>query len=107
MWRLGISGSGGMVPPEYLAKTDADRHRMIREADFAYRQAFVLNPGSFVAEIRYVNFLVNQKRTADAIAVAEVGIACHKNQGNDNPSSNLLNTLKNIRNQETNGLPAR
>ena len=71
MWRIGLSGSGVPVPPEYLSKTDANRQRMIREADFACRQAFALNPDSPEAVFRYVSFLVNQKRTTDAIALAE------------------------------------
>jgi hypothetical protein len=44
---------------------------MIRETDFAFRQAWVLCPYSPEAVFRYVDFLVKQKRTPDAILIAE------------------------------------
>ena len=106
MWRIGLSGTGEPVPPEYLAKTDADRQRMIREADFACRQAFALNPDSPEAIFRYVNFLVNQKRTADAIAVAEIGVASQQGRADGIQFNALLNSLKSIRKQETSNPPA-
>lgn len=102
LWRIGLSNSGGTVPPEYLSKTDAVQQRLIREADFACRQAFALNPDSPEAEFRYVSFLVNQKRTVDAIAVAEVGVACHQKKSDGNQFLAVLNSLKSMRAQETN-----
>ncbi len=105
-WRAGVSPSGAVVPPEYLAKTDAERKRMAQEADLAYRQAFALCPESPEALFRYVNFLVNQKRNADAVAVAEVATAAAEGKPPAPQFRNLLETLKKIRNQETNSLPA-
>src|ERR1019366_6341572 len=43
-----------------------DKDRMAREADFAFRQAWALCPYSPEAVFRYVNFLLGQKRVADA-----------------------------------------
>jgi len=100
LWRLGLSGSGGTVPPEYLAKTDADRQRMIREADFACRQEFAINPASPESVWRYVNFLVNQRRTADAIAVAEIGSAAHPDKPVGDQMRHLLKNLRDIQSQQ-------
>jgi hypothetical protein len=107
-WRMGISPSGGPVPPECVAQTDPARQRMIKEADFAYRQAFALRPGSPEAVYRYANFLVNvdQKRTDDAIAIAEVASALHQGKPDSNQFQYLLDALKKLRNKQTNGPPA-
>ena len=44
---------------------------MAREADFAFRQAWALCPYSTEAVFRYVDLLIEQKRVADALVVAE------------------------------------
>jgi hypothetical protein len=107
-WRMGISPPGGPVPPEYAAHTNPERERMIKEADFAYRQAFALCPGSPEAVYRYANFLVNAdpRRTDDAIAIAEVGLAIHQGKPDGVQFQYLLDSLKNVRSQQTNSLPA-
>jgi hypothetical protein len=52
--------------------TDPDeKERMNGAADFAFRQAFALCPYSPEAVYRYVNLLLSENRTADAILVAE------------------------------------
>lgn len=97
MWRAGINPSGGVVPPEQVAK-GADRERMIREADFACRQAFALAPDTPQSVYRYVDFLVNQNpsRLADAIAVAEVGCEIHKSHQDFDQFQYLLKNLRDI-----------
>lgn len=70
-WRMGISSSGKPVPSEYLPKTDAERQRMAKEADFACRQSFALWPSSPEAVLRYIGFLMSQNRKADALLVAQ------------------------------------
>jgi beta-lactamase regulating signal transducer with metallopeptidase domain len=70
-WRIGVSPDGDQTPSQYMAKTEADRQRMIKEADFALKQAFVLCPASPEAVYRYVNFLKDQKRNSDAILIAQ------------------------------------
>jgi len=90
------------MPPEYVAKTDAERQCMIKEADFAYRQAFALSPGSPETVYRYVQFLVNQYRTDDAITVAETAYAIHPGKPDGDPFRLLLDSLNKIRSQQTN-----
>src|SRR5207302_2368867 len=84
-WRSGIAGiyawrvgalNGVPTPPEYLAQTGVDRERMIKEADFAFRQAFAFCPYSPEAVFRYVNFLNSQNRTTDALRIAEAAQHC-------------------------------
>jgi hypothetical protein len=101
-WRSGIPPSRGIVPPEYLAKSGAERGRMSREADFAFRQAFALCPASPEVVFRYVNFLVNQSqsRTADALAIAEVAVDAHKGQPDADQFRYLVKNLEVMRNQE-------
>jgi len=53
------------------AKDPAEKERMRREADFAFRQAFALYPGSAEAVFRYVSLLTDQKRFDDALCLAE------------------------------------
>ena len=71
-WRLGISpNNGAPVPQQYLPKTQEDRDRMIREADFSFKQAFAFCPYSPEAVYRYVNLLLSMGRVSDALLVAE------------------------------------
>ena len=49
----------------------AERERMRREADFAFRQAFALCPSSMEAVFRYADLLTEQKRFDDALLIAE------------------------------------
>jgi hypothetical protein len=59
---------------EYVAKSEEDRQRLVREADFAFRQGLALCPRSPEAVSRYINFLLNQKRNSDAVLVAELAL---------------------------------
>ena len=61
----------------------SEKERMAREADFAYRQAWALCPDSPEAICRYVNLLIEQKRLADALIVAETAAQMPANQGKD------------------------
>ena len=49
----------------------ATRQRMAAAADFAYRQAWALCPDSPEAVFGYVTFLMTEKRTSNALEVAE------------------------------------
>jgi hypothetical protein len=49
----------------------AGRQRMADAADFAFRQAWALSPYSAEVVFRYVQFLVTEQRTSDALLVAE------------------------------------
>ncbi|HUC86546.1 MAG TPA: hypothetical protein VL970_15225 [Candidatus Acidoferrales bacterium] len=69
-WRVNQPGEG------------ADKERMARAADFAFRQAWALCPYSPEAVYRYVNFLVAQDRTDDALMVAETTAKLPQSKGN-------------------------
>jgi thioredoxin-like negative regulator of GroEL len=69
-WRLGMAASSP-TPPQYLPKNDAERQRMIKEADFAFRQAFAFCPYSPEAVFRYVQLLMNLGRVEDALMIAQ------------------------------------
>jgi hypothetical protein len=60
-----------------------DKQRMTRAADLAFRQAWALCPYSPEAVYRYVNFLVEQKRTADALTLAEATVQMPAMSGTD------------------------
>jgi beta-lactamase regulating signal transducer with metallopeptidase domain len=70
-WRIGVSSDNDPTPAAYLPKNDAERQRMIAEADFAFKQAFALCPTSPEAVNRYINFLTGQGRKADALLIAQ------------------------------------
>jgi tetratricopeptide (TPR) repeat protein len=89
-WRLGFS-SGAPTPPQYIAKTEAERQRMIREAEFAFKQAFAFCPYSPEAVFRYVQLLANLGRIDDAILVAET---CQKLDRYNTQVAFLLQQLK-------------
>src|SRR5205807_584784 len=53
------------------SKPDPEQARMIKEADFAFRQAFAFCPYSPEAVFRYANLLLSMQRFDDALTVAE------------------------------------
>lgn len=69
-WRLGVL-NGVPTPPEYLPKNEAERNALIKEADFAFKQAFAFCPYSPEAIYRYINFLAGLNRIDDAIIAAQ------------------------------------
>jgi tetratricopeptide (TPR) repeat protein len=92
-WRLGMSGTF-TTPVRYQPKSEAERQRMIREADFALRQAFAFCPYSPEAVFRYVQLLLNTGRLDDALLVAETCLKLDP----DNPSVvDLVKTLRGYR----------
>jgi tetratricopeptide (TPR) repeat protein len=97
-WRLGMSGSP--TPTEYnsMFKSEAERQRMIREADFAFKQAFAFCPYSPEAVFRYINLLANPniRRYDDALIVAET---CQKLDPYNPQIAGLVDQLKAMKNQ--------
>ncbi len=67
LWRLFQS------PPEYRPKTPEQFQQLLREADFAFKQAFAFCPYSPEAVFRYVTLLTQPQvnRFEDALLVAE------------------------------------
>jgi hypothetical protein len=99
-WRLGKAPSGGIVPEPFIARGEV-RDRLIKETDFAYRQAFAVCPYSPEVVYRYSQFLVDQKRTQDALAVAEIAMRASQGKPDAQTFRNLLDNLKSIRSQES------
>jgi len=60
-----------------------EKERMARETDFSFRQAWALCPYSPEAVLRYVNFLMEQKRVTDALWVAEAAAQMPSMQGQE------------------------
>ena len=60
-----------------------EKDRMARAADFAFRQAWALCPDSLEAVFRYVAFLMEQQRVADALSVAETAAQMPSMQGQE------------------------
>jgi len=81
------------------ARNPAEKERMLKEADFAFRQAFALCPSSLEAVFRYINMLVDQKRLEDAVLVAEAAL---KVEPQNNQCQNLLEELKRMKTSQKN-----
>jgi tetratricopeptide (TPR) repeat protein len=65
-WRL-----NPQCPPAYRQRTAAGQQALVRETDFAFKQAFAFCPYSPEAVYRYVNFLLQFNRLDDALIVAQ------------------------------------
>jgi tetratricopeptide (TPR) repeat protein len=63
-WRL------MQAPPQYRPKSDVEFQRILKEAEFTFRQAFALCPYSPEAVFRYINLLVPLNRLDDALLIA-------------------------------------
>jgi len=74
-------------------KASPQHERMIKEADFAFRQAFVLCPTSAEALFRYVNLLLSPEvhRVDDALLLAETTLKLDPQNG---AVKNLVQQLK-------------
>jgi hypothetical protein len=92
------SSIGGLY--EWRAQHTADaaeKKRMNDAADFAFRQAWALCPYSTETVFRYVNLLLSQGRTADAVLVAETAAKMPQMQGiNGGQIGGLIQQLKQI-----------
>jgi tetratricopeptide (TPR) repeat protein len=98
------SSSGGLCQWRLASKTDAgDKARLRVETDYAYRQAFALCPVSPEAVFRYVNFLVNEQRFADAILIVRTA---RRVDPENEQFIDLLSQLLNVRKQKNNNQSA-
>lgn len=66
------------------AKSPAEKERMQKAADYAFRQAFALCPYSPEAVFRYVSLLKDQNRTKEALLVAETAANIQPGRSFDN-----------------------
>ena len=62
-------------------QSSEETERLVKEADFAFKQAFVLCPNSPEAVFRYVSFLLGQKRLDEAILLAEAAVRLEEKPG--------------------------
>ncbi|HEY2330253.1 MAG TPA: DUF2723 domain-containing protein [Verrucomicrobiae bacterium] len=90
-WRCSPS-----CPPEYRQKTPASQAALIRETDFAYKQAFAFCPYSPEAVYRYINFLLPLGRFDDALMVAET---CQKLDPYNDQIIGLIKNLQDYKKQ--------
>ncbi len=67
-WRL------TQAPPQYRPRNDAEYQRLLKEAEFTFRQAFAFCPYSPEAVFRYANLLVPLGRVDDALIVARTAL---------------------------------
>jgi tetratricopeptide (TPR) repeat protein len=90
-WRL-----SPQCPPEYRQKSPATQAALVRETDFAFKQAFAFCPYSPEAVYRYINFLLPLGRFDDALLVAQT---CQKLDPYNQSISDLVEQIKSFKNQ--------
>ncbi len=79
LWRLGAL-TGIPTPPPYQPKTEEQRQRLLREAEFAWKQSFAYCPYSPEAVFKYAGLLLNLPgRMADAKLIAETALSLDPN----------------------------
>jgi tetratricopeptide (TPR) repeat protein len=95
VWRL-----GPQCPEQYRQKTTAGTQALVRETDFAFKQAFAFCPYSPEAVFRYVgNFLIPMGRFDDALLVAQT---CQKLDPYNDSAKGLVKQVEDIKNQSAN-----
>ena len=90
-WRL-----SPQAPPQYRPKSDAEFQRLLREAEFTFRQSFVFCPYSPEALFRYVNLLLPLNRVDDALLLTET---CLELDPYNASVIGLVSNLQSIKNQ--------
>jgi tetratricopeptide (TPR) repeat protein len=98
-WRL-----NPQCPPLYRPKNEAQYQRLLREADFTFRQSFAFCPYSPEAVYRYVNLLLQLNRIDDALLIAQT---CLKLDPYNGSVLGLVNNLQSIKSQQTANPPPR
>jgi hypothetical protein len=81
-WRVGQS------------KTVLEQQRMLKEADFAFRQAFCFCPYSSEALVRYVQLLANTGRIDDALRLART---CYRFDPENKGVRDMISQLEGLR----------
>ncbi|MFO1475885.1 MAG: DUF2723 domain-containing protein [Verrucomicrobiota bacterium] len=94
-WRLGML-TGVPTPPQYFPKTQAERERLLKEADFAFKQAFAFCPYSPEAVWRYVWLLIGSGRLEDALLVADT---CRRLDPENGAIVNMIDQLNRMKSQ--------
>jgi len=68
-WRLSYE-----CPDTYRPKTPAEQQRLMKEAEFALKQSYAFCPLSPEALYKYVNLLILQGRSQEALMIAETSL---------------------------------
>ncbi|MBI5773959.1 MAG: DUF2723 domain-containing protein [Verrucomicrobia bacterium] len=76
------------------------QQRMVKEADFAFRQSFAFCPYSPEAVFRYTNLLISLRRYQDALSIALTFLKLDPHNGN---AISLVNQLKAMMEQDKSG----
>ena len=98
-WRVGLA-SGSPTPPQFRAKPGSpEEQRMLKEADFAFKQAFAYCPYSPEAVYRYVNLLMATQRFDDAILIAKT---CLRFDEDNTQIRDLVDSLENFKQPQQN-----
>lgn len=84
-WRINEAGRRGNL---------AEQQRMIKECDFAFRQAFAFCPYSPEAVFRYTNLLISLGRVDDALMIART---FQKLDPNNRSAKDLIDQLQDMR----------
>lgn len=84
-WRINEAGRRGNL---------AEQQRMIKECDFAFRQAFAFCPFSPEAVFRYTNLLISLGKVDDALMIART---FQKLDPNNRSAKELIDQLSSIR----------
>jgi tetratricopeptide (TPR) repeat protein len=93
-WRLAQNND---TPPQYRPKTMEQRARVMKEAEFAFKQAFAFCPYSPEAVFRYINLLLSSnqpERINDALLIAKT---CRQLDPGNGQVEDLINKLEEIR----------
>jgi hypothetical protein len=96
-WRVGnqVTAAGEIGK----AENRAEQQRMLKEADFAFRQAFAICPYSPEAVFRYINLLLLAGRADDSLLVANAAL---KVEPDNKQMQNLVKELERIKAQQKN-----
>lgn len=91
-----LRSSIGGVYAWRVANTEdpTEKQRMVKEADFVFRQAFAICPHSPEAIFRYINLLVSVDRLDDALLIAEAAL---KVQPASKQIQDLIKELNNVK----------
>ncbi len=95
-WRSSIAGIYAWRANN--SKSADEQKRMLKEADFAYRQAWALCPYSLEAVFQYVELLMSRQQKSDALLIAETAERVvppdQKTASGKNKLDDLIRTLK-------------
>src|SRR5208282_3016207 len=94
-WRNSIAGIYAWRANN--SKTADEQKRMLKEADFAYRQAWALCPYSSEAVFRYVELLTSRQQKSDALLIAETAVRVTPPDENASEKAKLEDLIKTLK----------